>query len=393
MKNKRPLEGLVVLEFAQFLAGPFCGLRLADLGARVIKIERTGGGDLGRGIYLSEPGESGVNTLFQAINRNKESFAANLKNPADKQIVNRLVEKADVVIQNFRPGVFDRLGFSYEALAATNPGIVYASVTGYGSKGPWVGLPGQDLLAQARSGIMWLNGSSGHPPQPVGLALADMLAGHNLTEAILAALVQRGVSGHGAKVDTSLLESLMDFQFEVLTTHLNDGRQQPVRSAAYGAHSYLPAPYGVYPTEDGFIAIAMTPVDHLMGLLEMEAPERYSDPALAFSDRDAINTRMAERFRERSTQAWLDVLQPHDVWCAEILDWDSLLQSEGFEALDMLQTLNLPDNQSVQTTRVPFRFHDETLKSERPAPEVGEHNRQIRDDFGLWTASDLRRTT
>lgn len=383
MNKKRPLNGLVVLEFAQFLAGPFCGLRLADLGARVIKIERTGTGDLGRGIHLSETDEDGVNTLFHAINRNKESFAANLKDPADKETINRLIEKADVVIQNFRPGVFDRLGFSYEAVSALNPGIVYASVTGYGSKGPWVGLPGQDLLAQARSGIMWLTGSSEQPPQPVGLALADMLAGHNLTEAILASLVQRGISGQGAKVDTSLLESLMDFQFEVLTTHLNDGRRQPVRSAAYGAHSYLPAPYGVYPTKDSHIAIAMTPVDHLMGLLEMETPEAFSDPALAFSDRDGINSKIADRLKQRTTQAWLDVLQPHDVWCSEVLNWNDLLASDGFKALDMLQTLSLPHNRSVLTTRAPFRFQDETLTSNQPAPSVGEHNRQITIDFGL----------
>lgn len=383
MNQKRPLEGLVVLEFAQFLAGPICGLRLADLGARVIKVERNGTGDLGRQIYLSDTDAGGVNTLFQAINRNKESFAANLKDPADVETVNRLIEKADVLIQNFRPGVFDRLGFSYETVSALNPGIVYASVTGYGTEGPWVGLPGQDLLAQARSGIMWLNGNSEQPPQPVGLAVADMLAGHNLTQAVLAALVQRGITGQGTRVDTSLLESLIDFQFEVLTTHLNDGRRQPVRSAAYGAHSYLPSPYGVYPTMDGHIAIAMTPVDHLMGLLEMDAAADYADPAVAFSDRDKINALIADRFTQRTTQAWLDVLQPHDVWCSEVLNWDGLLKSDGFQALDMIQSLKLPGNQSVLTTRAPFSIQGEKLVSDRPAPAVGEHNRQVSKDFAL----------
>jgi len=202
MTSKLPLDGLVVLEFAQFLAGPLCGLRLADLGARVIKIERAGDGDLGRHIYLSDTDAGGVNTLFQAINRNKESFAVNLKQAEDKAMIEKLIAKADVVIQNFRPGVFDRLGFSYEAVSKINPSVIYGSVTGYGTTGPWVDLPGQDLLAQARSGIMWLNGHEGQPPQPVGLAVADMLAGHNLTQAILAALVRRGINGQGAKVDT-----------------------------------------------------------------------------------------------------------------------------------------------------------------------------------------------
>lgn len=383
MLKDAPLDGLVVLEFAQFLAGPLCGLRLADLGARVIKIERVGTGDLGRQIYLSDTDVGGVNTLFQAINRNKESFAANLKNKEDKAQIEKLIAQADVVIQNFRPGVFDRLGFSYEEVRKINPGIIYASVTGYGTEGPWVDLPGQDLLAQARSGVMWLNGHDGQSPQPVGLAVADMLAGHNLTQAILAALVRKGIKGQGAKVDTSLLESLMDFQFEVLTTFLNDGNRHPTRSRSYGAHAYLPSPYGVYPTKNGFIAIAMTPVDHLMGLMEMAQADRYSDPSLAFSDRDSINNMLAEEFKSRATQDWLDILQPHDVWCAEILSWENLITSDGFLALDMIQSLNLSNGEKVQTTRIPFRVDNIAPTSQHPAPAVGEHTDLITGDFNL----------
>lgn len=382
MSTSLPLEGLLVLEFAQFLSGPLCGLRLADMGARVIKIERVGSGDLGRQLYLSDTNSGGVNTHFQAINRNKQSFAADLKDSADRARIFALIERADVLIQNFRPGVFDRLGFTNEEVSRRNPRIVNASITGYGTDGPWVEFPGQDLLAQARSGVMWLNGLNGGAPMPVGLSVADMLAGHNLAVGILAALVRRGVTGAGGSVSTSLLESLLDFQFEVLTTHLNDGGRTPTRAERYGAHSYLPAPYGVYPTADGHIAIAMTPVDRLMQLLEMPDAAQFAEKSIAFTRRQEILDSLAARLLQRSTQHWLDVLQPHDIWCADVHDWRRMLESEGFGNLDMLQNLRVGDV-SVKALRIPISIDGARLKSPRPAPHVGEHTRQILDEFGI----------
>ena len=188
-KNK-PLEGVTVLEFSQFLSGPVAGLRLADLGARVIKIERPGSGDLCRTLYLSDTDLGGDSTLFHAINRNKESFAANLKDEEDLKKIKKLIEKADIITQNFRPGVIDRIGLDYENVKKINPKIIYGSISGYGDKGPWKDFPGQDLLAQSRSGLVWLNGNGGEAPTPMGLAAADMLAGHYMVEGILAGLVK-----------------------------------------------------------------------------------------------------------------------------------------------------------------------------------------------------------
>jgi CoA:oxalate CoA-transferase len=239
--------------------GPLCSLKLADLGARVIKIERPGRGDLCRTLYLSDTEIGGTNSLFHAINRNKESFTADLRDEGDRAMLRDLVTRADVVLQNFRPGVIERQGFGYADVRALNPGVVYGSISGYGEDGPWVDLPGQDLLAQARSGLLWLTGSAGDPPMPMGLAAADMMAGNALAQGVLAALVRKARTGQGGLVQTSLLEALMDFQFEVLTTHLNDGGRLPQRSAVNGAHAYLGAPYGVYRTADGWLALAMTP--------------------------------------------------------------------------------------------------------------------------------------
>ena len=194
----RPLENLLVVDLSQFLAGPSASLRLADLGARVIKIERPQGGDLCRQLYVSNLELDGDSTIFHTINRNKESFAADLKRPEDRAVIRELVRRAGVVIQNFRPGVMEKLGFHYAAVREYNPGVVYGEVTGYGKEGPWRDKPGQDLLAQSLTGLPWLNGDAGQPPVPFGLAIADMFAGAHLTQGILAALVRRGLSAQPA---------------------------------------------------------------------------------------------------------------------------------------------------------------------------------------------------
>jgi crotonobetainyl-CoA:carnitine CoA-transferase CaiB-like acyl-CoA transferase len=380
--DEKLLEGVLVLDMSQFLSGPFSALRLADLGARVIKIERPDGGDLCRRLYLSDTELGGDSTLFHAINRGKESFAADFKNAGDVESIRKLVARADVVIQNFRPGVIERLGFDYESVRKINPGIVYASITGYGDDGPWRSLPGQDLLAQARSGVMWLNGDEEQGPVPFGLAIADLLAGNAIVQGVLAGLLRRGRSGRGAHVSTSLLEALIDFQFEVLATYLNDGGRTPKRSAFRNAHAYLSAPYGVYHTSDGYLALAMTPLAKLAPLLDM--PELAALPADApFRERDAIKRAIAERFVARTTAQWLAILQPHDIWCANVMTWPELFESENFRLLDMVQTLSRGDGFSVRTMRSPLKVDGLRGLSTRPAPRIGEHTEALRREFAL----------
>jgi len=379
-----PLDGILVLDMSQFLSGPYAALRLADLGARVIKIERPDGGDLCRRLYLTDTEIGGDSTLFHAINRGKESFAADLKNPADLAALWQLIGRADVVIQNFRPGVIDRIGLGWPAVHARHPRVVYASITGWGLDGPWVDLPGQDLLAQSRSGVTWLNGDADDGPVPFGLAVADMLAGATVVQGVLAALVRRGVTGIGAHVETSLLEALVDFQFEVLTTYLNDGNRLPQRSGFRSAHAYLSAPYGIYRTQDGWLAIAMTPLAKLQTLLDLPELAPYAaDAKLGFLHRDDIKRLIAAHLVEQTTQHWLDVLQPADVWCAAVLQWPELLASEGFKVLDMLQTVTRPDNVRIATTRAPLRIDGVRPATPAAAPRIGEHTEALRAEFGL----------
>ncbi|MFG6448634.1 CaiB/BaiF CoA transferase family protein [Roseateles sp. BYS180W] len=380
-----PLQGLLVLDFSQFLSGPSAALRLADMGATVIKIERPQVGELCRQLYISALQLDGDSTLFHTINRNKRSYAADLKNPQHLQKLRQLIAKADVMIANFRPQVMERLGLDAASCHAINPGLVYGSVTGYGSTGPWVDLPGQDLLAQARSGLVWLNGDAEQGPVPVGLALADILTGSHLVQGILAALLRRGRTGKGAHVEVSLLESTLDFQFEVLTTHLNDGGQLPQRAAVRNAHAYLGAPYGIYSTADGELALAMGSLHTLAQALDCPALLPFADQGgdVAWRQRDDIKRLLAQHLRQHSTDHWLARLQALDYWCAPVMTWHELLQHEGFKTLDFLQTVQRDNGVQLRTTRCPIRVDGKVLKNGRGSPHVGEHNAWVEAQFGL----------
>lgn len=293
----------------------------------------------------------------------------------------KVVRQADVLIQNFRPGVIERLGLDYATVSALAPRLIYGSVSGYGSEGEWASRPGQDLLAQARSGVMWLSGNADQGPVPLGLPVADLLSGANLAQAVLAGLVGRGVSGKGCLVETSLLESLIDLQFEVLTTYFNDGNRPPRRSSSGSAHMGLAAPYGVYRTLDGWLALAMTPLETLASLLSLPG---LDDPSLQpFADREVIRDRIAARLSEMPTSHWLSTLEPSDIWCAEVLDWDRLAQTQTFGRLDMIGRAQHGSGSMLNLMRAPIRINGERATADTAAPAMGAHTQAIRREFGL----------
>jgi CoA:oxalate CoA-transferase len=373
-----PLEGLRVLDFSQFLAGPYAALKLADLGADVVKVERAGSGDLSRQLYLTDTRIGGESTIFHAINRNKRSVAVDMKNPDDRAALHGLIKGADVVLQNFRPGVMDRLGFGYEAVRAINPRIVYGSVTGYGTEGPWVDLPGQDLLAQARSGMMWLTGGAKDGPVAVGLPIGDILAGAALAHGVLALLFRRERHGVGGLVETSLMEVLADLQFELLTTWLNDGGRMPSRSAQNPAHAYLAAPYGVYASADGHVAIAMGKLDQLAEITGLDAATAGLD---AFAARDVIKAGLAAQLAEKSTDHWMGAFIAADIWAAPVLDWQALAESGSFETLDMLHEVRRGEIK-LRTTRLPIKIDGQRPASDRAAPALGDANDMLSKGWG-----------
>jgi crotonobetainyl-CoA:carnitine CoA-transferase CaiB-like acyl-CoA transferase len=379
----KPLEGIVVLEFAQFMAAPSAGLRLADLGARVIKIERPIHGESGRQIALKNLFLDGSSLVFHTINRNKESYAADLKNPEDLERIKKLIKQADVMTHNFRPGVMEKIGLDYEKVKTINPQMVYATVTGYGTSGPWIKKPGQDLLVQSMSGFANLTGNKDDDPIPVGLAIADVITGNHLVQGILASILKRYKTNQGAWVEVSLLESTLDLQFEVITTYLNDGNQKPVRAEKGSAHAYLSAPYGEYPTKDAYIALAMGSLMRLGEILDCKELTLFPDSNSWFVQRDTIMDILRNIFIQKNTQEWLEILEPAGIWCSDVYDYKTLLNHEGYKVLQMDQKLPLLSGEEVHTLRCPIRIDDERLFAERPAPRVGQHTESIRTEFNL----------
>lgn len=377
----KPLDNYLVIDFSQFLSGPSASLRLADLGARVIKIEKPATGDICRTLYTSDLIMNGESSVFHTINRNKESFAIDFKEPDGLQKIKKLIAKADVVMHNFRPGVMERVGLSYEEVLKINPKIIYASISGYGNHSDLKKIPGQDLLLQSMTGLTWLTGNQEDGPVAMGLSIVDMLAGAHLAQGILATLYRKSVQNVGALVQVSMLESAFDFQFETITTYFNDGGELPVRTKNNNAHAYLGAPYGIYQTQNGYLALAMGSIPVLAELLQCN--ELLAFPENKFSLRDEIKTILATHLQTQPTEFWLAILEPADIWCANVLNYDQLFEEEGFKVLDFIQEVQMQDGYSYATTRCPIKIDGELFTSSKGSPKLGQDNESIIKEFRL----------
>lgn len=371
-----PLKGIVVLEFSQYLSGPCAGLRLADLGARVIKIEHPEKGEAGRRLAIKNLWVDESSLLFHTINRNKESFAVDLNNEGDMQWLRKLVARAHVITHNFRPGVMERKGLGYEDVKQMNASIVYTQISGYGEKGPWKNKPGQDLLVQSLSGLAYTTGSYDDAPMPCGLSIGDYLCGNQAVQFIIAALIKAKKTGHGTLLQLSLMESLIDFQFEFFTTYFQS-KKVPQRARFNNANSLLSAPYGIYGTADGYIAIAMMPLNELNKALQCEALRVYSEED-SFSKRDEIKEIIARHLLTGTNQYWLQKAEALDLWIMPVLSWKEMRAAEGYKILEMEQEIMLAKDQSFVTTRCPVRINKQLLKSNKPAPSIGENNANIK---------------
>jgi crotonobetainyl-CoA:carnitine CoA-transferase CaiB-like acyl-CoA transferase len=382
MKNL-PLRGLTVLEFSQYLSGPSAGLRLADLGARVIKIERPKTGDACRKLAIKNLWLDESSLLFHTINRNKESFTADLKNPEDIAIVKKLIKKVDVVTHNFRPGIMEKVGLDYSSVKQINEKIIYAEISGYGKNGPWKNKPGQDLLLQSLSGLAFTSGNKDQDPVPFGIAIADIICGTHLVQGILAALIRRRKKGIGAFIEVSLLESLLDFQFELLTTYFSSN-QLPQRSEHNNGHTLLSAPYGIYPTAKGFVAIAMVPLSKLANALGCAALQNFVQDD-AFKRRDEIKQMINKHLSQYEASHWISRLHQNGIWAMEVLDWRQMKSREAYQVLEMEQPVGSGPNKFI-TTRCPIRFNGEKIVSPKVAPLLGEHNEKIKAELLNTTA-------
>jgi crotonobetainyl-CoA:carnitine CoA-transferase CaiB-like acyl-CoA transferase len=328
-------------------------------------------------LYISNLELDGDSTLFHSINRNKESFSVNLKDENDRQTVMELLKKADVMIQNYRPGIIEKLGYSYNEVKAINPSIIYGSISGYGTEGPLVNKPGQDLLVQSFTGLPWLSGNVGNAPLPFGLAIADMMTGAHLVQGILAAAVRRAITGKGALIEVSLLEFTLDAMQEVWCDALQDEDYKLGRSAGNHAHVSEPSPYGIYATQDGYIAVGTVPVRALGRLIGCRELETYSEPSSWLEAGDEIKRILQEHLLQKTTAHWSGILEPEGIPYTEVTDWRRLMQHEGFQSLGMVHEVSRPNGARLSALRCPIRVDGERFTSPVGSPHIGEHNQAI----------------
>jgi crotonobetainyl-CoA:carnitine CoA-transferase CaiB-like acyl-CoA transferase len=377
-----PLSGLRVLDFTALLQGPLATQVLADLGADVVKLEKADG-EWMRNWRIFGARTLGETDAFLAFNRNKRSVTLDLRDEATRSRVLALADKADVVVENFRPGVMDRLGLGYDALKARNPGIIYASASGYGTTGPYVKRPGQDYLAQALGGAMWLTGRRGDPPMVFGVAATDQYTGMHLVVGILAALHHRNTTGEGQRVDLDLLSCVLAFQQQELTVYLNHGfePQRPVENV--GACG-VTGPCGVYQTRDGWLMLAMNPCPRLGEILGLAWLEEYDTLDKMYAHRDEIYRRLAPEFSGRGTDELVEFLLEHDVWCAPVRAYDDLESDPQIRHKKLIWEVPYgADGATYRTVGSPFNFSATPVSLRRGAPAAGQHNAEF-DAGNLW---------
>ena len=382
-----PLAGLVVADFAQLAQGPFATQMLGDLGAEIIKIEPMKG-DWMRHWSMANLFLEGEGASFLSFNRNKRSIAIDLKHPRGREAALRIIDRADVLIENFRPGVMDRLGLGYETLAERNPRLVYCASSGWGQTGPYVSRPGQDLLVQAVAGVGYLNGDADGPPQGVGVGIADFTAGFHIVYGVLAALYARERTGRGQRVDVSLLNSILNLHIQELSLYLN-GAGLPERSRSNIPGAYLGAPYGFYETADGYIAIAMNPINKLAKLVGIVGYEDHPESQI-MEGRDQVRADFQKGFLAKTTREWLDILLAEDIWAAPVNDYAAVEQDPQIRENEMIVEWEHPKAGTVRSVGIPVKYSETPGEIRRHAPLLGEHTAEILREFGGYEEEEIR---
>jgi crotonobetainyl-CoA:carnitine CoA-transferase CaiB-like acyl-CoA transferase len=376
------LEGVRVLDFSQLLQGPYATQMLGDLGADVIKVERYGKGDLYREMTFFNQWIAGDESpCFMAWNRNKRSIALDMKKPGGREIILKLAREADVVVENFRPGVMARLGLAYEDIKKINPRVIYCSASGWGEDGPYRSRPGQDLLVQSVSGAVMTSGKASDGPVALGTALCDQVNALNSVYAILAALYYREKTGKGQRITTNLLSSVIAFQMQDFFAIQNMGARF-TRPDSGIAHPGNPAPFGTYKTKDGFLAIAMNPFDKIVEALGDESLMAYNDPQTLFDRRDEIYYRIQAVLVGKTTGEWLEIMLGLDLWVAPVNTQDQVATDPQVIHNGTFVEVTHPKAGRLKVTAVPFTMTETPGRITRPSPLVGEHGPEILRELG-----------
>ncbi len=379
---KQALEGVKVLDFTQLLQGPYATQMLGDLGADIMKVERIGSGDLMRKFtFFNEWIAGDESPCFMAWNRNKRSIAIDMKSDEGKKILYELIEKTDVIMENFRPGVMKRLGFGYEDVKKANPKIIYCSASGWGDSGPYLTRPGQDLLVQSVSGAIMTSGKSTDGPVAMGTALCDQVNALNSVYAILAALFYRERTGTGQEIKSNLLSSAITFQMQDYFTIQNLGKKFTRPNSGIG-HPGNAAPFGTYATSDGYLTIAMSPWDKMITALGDETLEEYNDPQVLFDKRDEIYYRIEAITKTKTTEEWLNIMLKLDIWVAKVNDQEEVINDPQVVHNKTFVDIEHPKAGKLKVTNIPFTMSETPGKITRPSPLLGEHGPEILKELG-----------
>ena len=381
------LEGIKVLSFTHFLQGPAAVQMLADTGADVIKIEPPGGA-FERGWSGFDAFTKGVSVFFLLGNRNQRSISLDLRQERAKEIVLRLIGEADVLVENYRPDVMNRLGFGYEDVKAINPRLVYCSCTGYGSSGPYQKRPGQDLLLQAMSGMTTLSGAANTPPTPFGSAIVDQHAAALAAFGIVAALQSRERTGKGSLVECNLLNAALDLQTEPFSYYMNKGPLWQHIDPPIGSR-FHPAPYGVYRTADGWIAISLTPTAKMALALDCPRLAEFTNSTDPMRKRDEIHHIVYEQVLTRKTAEWMKAFEAHGVWYAPVNEYEDVETDPQVLHNQMIMTVDHPEAGAVRLLAHPVRYDGEAPALRRPPPRQGQHTHEVLTELG-YQASEIR---
>ena len=375
---------MLVLDFTRVLSGPYCTMLLADMGARVIKVEQPGRGDDTRA--WGPPFIDGESAYFLSINRNKESLTLDLKHPSARRVLDPLLQQAGVIVENFRPGTMERLGLGYDALSADSPGLVYCSISGFGQTGPRRAEPGYDAVIQGEAGLMSITGAPEGPPFRLGVAIADIVSGMFAAQGIAMALLARARTGRGQRVDVGMLDAtaaLLTYQagifFATGTTPVRMGNRHPTI-----------VPYETFAASDGEFVVAVGNDDQwrrfcgVIGAAALADDERFTTNQARVSHHDQLHPLLSERLRVRSRAAWVADLKREGVPCGSVRDVGEVLEDPHLDARGMIETVEHISDGAVKVLGVPIKL-SETPGSVRTAPPaLGQHtDRILHEDAGL----------